>query len=708
MRVQISNTSPLAFGALPQSNEVVPVGLAALVRERDPNDPIAEPDFTVEVVDRVTGAGVAGAEIRFYRSTNGAAAGGVESAPASSYTQALGYFGEGRSAYEVFVHAEGYEAARTTAAQTLTGAGVQFQLQRHALIYEAGAAGAGVAIDAEAATLTLTEAITLQALYSYVWDQWGDDDDLPAAAFPFLPQGGARLGLINGWTLAGGSLAYLSGAGLEALDESLEQTARWANLATVGSPGTGVQLYYSQNGGAATEFSTAEGIDELVDVTVATTSLVIYARAQGRTYAQVDVNEASGDAVLDATRYPVALITVVDDAVQDSDATVATEAPYTGMTVSYEDPAVERTLNGVTETFNVVVDANGGSHLEAHTFLQWYLRQPANLLRAPMTTVSGGVVTTAQGVFIDGLGSGADSVVFTGLGGEQLAQPALATVTIRFASELIGGAFRVWTAASFAAGSPVAVVDAGGNVVHDDLEVPGGGVVTFSYDHAEEGDLEIIVQAINPGSGRFSAATGTITSGGLGLQLATQAETAATYDEDDTVAATLDGATRRINITDPGGGSTSATARAHYDTWVQWCGVAPYTGLSYPPAFQVSGGETAGGTTTSPRFILFNGWVVAAGHSHTVAGGGSLVAASGEALLNTSGGPVLTNTVAVDAQVVEVEGLSAQTAGRVSDLWTAEGLNPSSPRQITDTSDRAGTVQRTINDDGTTTTVQRQ
>ena len=175
------------------SNVVQQLGLGFIVRERNPNDPIAMAPFLVEVRDRLTQQGVAGAEIRLYRVQSHAPAGGVESAPAADYTLEVGYFGEGgaKSLYRIFVQADGYQIGEAQQVQTLTGGSIQVQLERHALVYAASALGLGVTVDVEAQTLDLAQPISLPALYSYLYDLWGSDDDKPRAPFPLWPRVGA-------------------------------------------------------------------------------------------------------------------------------------------------------------------------------------------------------------------------------------------------------------------------------------------------------------------------------------------------------------------------------------------------------------------------------------------------------------------------------------------------------------------------------------
>ena len=681
--------------------------------ERDPNDPIATPDGTFTVFDRLTRGGVSGVRFLAYRDRTGNLYAEVDPTLAGEFTQAIGYFGDtgDKSDYTIVVIGDGYEVARYGYTQTLTGEPLSIPLERHDLVYESGAAGTGVSTNPTTKVLTVASANTVRELYSYLWDQAESGDGaaggLTAAEFPLWPRESGRLALFNGWSLAAGSLDNLSGAGVEILNASLVATASYANIAMVSAPGGSGTAYYSQNGGAATSFNGSGQIDELVDVTTATTSLRVLYRVYGRTYDEVNVNTVSGDTTLEAKRYPIAISTAIDAKIEDDDATVSTTAPYTGMTYTKHDPAVSKTLGGTTDTFDRVVDANGGTLEEAHTFIQYTLRQAANKLDALAGTFVGDTYVGEQGLFIENIGSGADRVQFLGLGGNTLTQPSLQTVTVTFSANLVGGTWILVTDASYPGAGAVHVTDSNGSQV----DAGGAGNIassslSFTYDHDANGDLAVVAVAINKGSGRWVEASGTITSSGLSLSLSADDETSEAYPSGGGAGSTIDGAAGTIT---PPGTFTAGDYGAIYRDGVDW--QHDDGGLIYGQMWRVSGGDDlGGGTTTDVDFFLQSGWSVVIGHSIAFTDGATNLRREGGSGSPFTAGSGVVLALAPSSRrglVQEVEGLSGTTAAKVLELHRAQGLEAGVPRVITDSQDSAGTITRTITDDGTTTTVTR-
>ena len=663
------------------SNVVQQLGLGFIVRERNPNDPIAMAPFLVEVRDRLTQQGVAGAEIRLYRVQSHAPAGGVESAPAADYTLEVGYFGEGgaKSLYRIFVQADGYQIGEAQQVQTLTGGSIQVQLERHALVYAASAQGLGVTVDVEAQTLDLAQPISLPALYSYLYDLWGSDDSKPMMPFPLWPRESGRLALYNGWTLTAGSINNLSGAGLELLDAALAQTARFANLATVSDPGAGVQLYYSQNGAAPVDFNSAGDIDELVDVTAATTSLVVYARSQGRTYDEANVNASSNTAVLDAFRYPLALITTVDDNVVASDANVESLPLYQGMSVAELAEAVTRSVSGVTGRFNVIVQANGGTPQQAYTLMQYWLRLEANRTKPLLAGFQGATLYGRPGVFIEGLGQGADSVIFEGLDGEVL-QPlpsvallltfgaeAQADPEARFALIFLNDDAGDDLGRDYGTEQALVVQDAGGNPIEG--LVGGTGSAAFSYDYANNaqrgagstGTDAPVVLVVTGRTGAQAVAAGATITNTSALAIAAAPPANRVYEMPPAgLISAVDAVGYRFSV-DPGIAQLDAVEMA--SAIADWFHGADGVRLGLPIPVRVEGSSAAGATV-----FIQHPWrvTVEADRVLTVVGNVSLEGAAGDPW-DQGAGARLTLRESAIIRTVEVEGLSQESAQSIAD-----------------------------------------
>lgn len=688
---------------IPGSNTVLQSGLTLLVRERDPDDPISEPDLTVQIRRALeSSAGVTGGELRVHRVSNGLELGGLDpTVGADTTVSPVGYFGESAASdvRVVFLH-DDFRPAEAQVRQTLTGTSVQMQLEPDDLIYTGAQAGSGVSYDTAGLVLTLAQAITGVSLYSYSKDQWRSVDGRTSTVFPLLGRAGDRLVLLNGWSFAAGSVSRLRGSGLEVWSGSGPDTvtARYANLRALASPGAGVTCYYVLGAGGSAVDLSAGTFDNMIDITASGGALVVRARPAGRTFASVDVVGVFG--TLQAQSYGLTLLTEVDSNLQAGD--VDNDAPYTGMLLTDHSGApVSRTLNGVTDTFDRVIDAAGGSHLQAYTWGQHYLRQAANLTESDLFSVQGGSLVCEQGVYIDNLGSGQDSVVFRGLGGNTLQAPAYATVTLRFSDNLIGGDYRLDTGATWPGAGATPVQDVNNSPIGG--IIPVGGVVTFSYDHAVNGDLAVHLAARNPGTARRVDLDGTIISGGLGLTANAIDETAAAWPASGAGSA-IDGTAG--TITPPGTFTQGSYPQLYRDaeTWTD--------ALMYRAAFRVSGGDDlGGGQSTDVDLFVQSGWSVVFGHSISFEdGGANLRADTGVADHIVAGAGVALVELPSSRRglTTEVEGVSSTTAANVvtikADVETlkrVEGLDPSNPVTHTVTRDSNGQVAEEVTTAGT-------
>lgn len=710
----------LTLEQIPGSNTIVPGrGFTIIVRERDPDDPIAEPDLLVQIRRALdSSAGVTGGELRVHRVSNGLELGGLDPTITEDTTVSpVGYFGDSAASDVriVFLH-DDFRPAEAQKRQTLTGTEAQLQIEPDDLTYLSGQSGTGVSLDTGALELTLGSSIGGRALYSWLKDQWRSVDGRTATVFPILPRGADLIVVLNGWSLTAGSIDNLSDSGLEVWSGSSPDTvtAQYANLKALVSPGAGVTCYYVLGAaGAATNLSAGQ-FNDAIDITTEKTALVVRARPAGRTFASVDVVATQGN--LTARSYGLTLETSTDSNLQSGD--TDNDAPYSGMTLTDEDPAVSRTLGGSTSTFDRIVDANGGSYLQAYTWGQAYLRKAANLTEPDLWSIVGGTLVCEKGVYIDNIGSGIENVLFTGLDDAELQSPAFATVSVTFDANLTSGGTGKWQLfvndANYPGATPTAVTDVNGATVHGDGSISASSI-SFSYDHATNGDLDVVAVATNEGIARYTSVTGTIGANGLTLALVSDAENSTVYDATDTTTVTIDGGTKHITL---GAAISAVTPRALYVAWVQW--LSGVTGLRYAQAFSVDGGRTVGGRTGAPKYVLENGWQVASDHDATVDGTGSLFAASGNPLINTGSGPVTFNNIAsVDAELLTTSEIGQSVASGVSrieadvdQLRHERGLTGTQTTTITTVDGvitrqvtTIGGVTRTISKDGVTVTV---
>lgn len=664
------------------SNQVIALGGVFYVGERDKNDPIALASFLVQIRKRLTQAGISGADLRVYRVQTGDLIASVDAAPSADYVLTLGFFGDGgdKSAYRIVVIADGYQIAEIFKSQTLTGGEALASLEDHALVYVAGASPAGVLIDAEAKTITLTEATAGRDLYSYLWGLW-EDGSLTTSRFPIWPRESRRLALFNGWTLTAESWAYLRGTGIEVLDDGEQAVQTWANISSVLDPGEGVRLYYSRNGGAAVDFDAAGPVNQLIDVSEATTSLIVYARAEGRVPSSQEILATVDDTQLRATVYPVAITTSVDAHVQASDAEVDAQAPYTAMALAYPPAPVERTVGGLTGRFDVIVDGAGADFRQIYTWLQRRARLPAYRTEPVLVEMRGDTLYPAPGLFIDNLGTGADSVIFTDLDGATLQPPPVTTLALSFGSAAAAdpdARFALYFAEGY--GQPVAVIveDAGGAPIAG--LVGGQTGITRAYDYAgnvqrgegsagTDADVVLVVQGRSVAQGAVSQATITDAAS---LAVAAVPVLNEAYEAPPAgILSSVDTAARRITISDQ---VESADAVQIASAIADWFIGEDGARLYLPPPVR-----TVGRAETGATILILEPWRIVVDHDLTVIGDVDLDGAEGEPWIY-SGRLRLREGVQVRTITQRVgSGLDDEERGWLRDINRVHGLDPAAP-----------------------------
>jgi hypothetical protein len=255
-------------------------------------------------------------------------------------------------------------------------------------------------------------------------------------------------------------------------------------------------------------------------------SLTTYIRIQGKIYG----SSTSGSIGLTglnyiANRFPLA--SSIDGKITASDATIAADAPYTGMTITYG--AVTRSIGGVSRNFGVVVEGNGGAAEQIYEFVQYSLRQASDIDGGAGTEVGTladsligfvGDTLVTQNCFIDNFDSNdTNSIIFTDTGGTERTFPFVAAGTLSFNSNLVSDSnaiYRVFFSSGFGTGAALIVNDNAGNPLSGTI----GGNATISFDFDYDGntqggrtagtDAAVTVVAIGLNSAQYVSATATV------------------------------------------------------------------------------------------------------------------------------------------------------------------------------------------------------
>jgi predicted outer membrane repeat protein len=226
-------------------------------------------------------------------------------------------------------------------------------------------------------------------------------------------------------------------------------------------------------------------------------------------------------------------------------------APYSNITVSYFTANQVRNIGGVPRNFKIIVAGNGATLEQIYTKIQFLLRQSTNINTAGTAGVKTGKIQnallsfvgdtlgTSQSVFIDNI-QGADSnrIEFFDDANVLRTNPFSSAGTISFNTPLVGAgsSYRLMFTAPLGADNDFG--EAGAVTVNDAAGIPITGTISavtveFTYDYAGNvqggaiagTDRAVTLIAIRPGSGKYVAATGTITrSKSIALSLVAEAD----------------------------------------------------------------------------------------------------------------------------------------------------------------------------------------
>tara|TARA_R110000803_G_scaffold54040_2_gene110615 strand:- start:5997 stop:7439 length:1443 start_codon:yes stop_codon:yes gene_type:complete len=239
-----------------------------------------------------------------------------------------------------------------------------------------------------------TNGVSWQALYSFIKEEWKNDDNLVKFPFPVVSITTEQFELINGWDLSG-SLADISASqylvrdgGWAVVNSNGNNTEEWMNLTTLGQfqAGTDNAYYYQTSSGdiPLTIFAgpVNQGIRLYASASVETPTSTfdyrdfykVYLREQGKTYGFYDLLAEQNLTALTYRKFALPLTNATDLNIAASDATITTTTPYTGMSISYFTSSFQRTIGGTARDFKVLIDGNSGTKQQIYEFVQKQLR----------------------------------------------------------------------------------------------------------------------------------------------------------------------------------------------------------------------------------------------------------------------------------------------------------------------------------------------
>jgi len=232
-----------------------------------------------------------------------------------------------------------------------------------------------------------TDGVTLQALYSFLKEEWKDDAALIPFGFPMEAITAESFEFLDGWAPADATTRnLLRTAGWSERNSSGNVIAMYAGIISLGTLGGSDQPYYD-NDGTVTDFTYTGPINEAIQILDdpngdgsygdgfdRRSSLTIYAREQAKSYAVSDL-AGIGVTTLAPQAYRFPLANADDLKVTENDVTVDAY----GVTITFHASAQQRDIGGTNRDFGIIIDGNSRTAEEIYMAVQSALRKATDI-----------------------------------------------------------------------------------------------------------------------------------------------------------------------------------------------------------------------------------------------------------------------------------------------------------------------------------------
>ena len=242
-----------------------------------------------------------------------------------------------------------------------------------------------------------TDGVSMQALYSFVKEEWKNDDNLIKFPFPMVSITTEQFEFINGWDLSGsanvsalqdtaGSWTYIKDGGWAVVNSAGNNTQEWMNITTLGAFNAGTdQAYYYQTSSVdivntVLSGEVNQGIQILSSGSIPGEQFdyrgffKIYLREQGKVYAFYDLIAEQNLTALTYRKFALPLANSLDLNIDATDNQITGSAPYTGMSITYFTESFARDISGTSRNFHVLINGNSGTKQQIYEFVQKQLR----------------------------------------------------------------------------------------------------------------------------------------------------------------------------------------------------------------------------------------------------------------------------------------------------------------------------------------------
>lgn len=433
----------------------------------------------------------------------------------------------------------------------------------------------GTEMDIDVATKTMqllvagnlgNDGVRGRTFVSAVSDLWKSDNTYRVYPFPLrIVDGplGTMIELLYGWEMADAtSRNLLRGCGMayRSSGASSTVTAQWAGFEMTGplNGGASDQPYYMIGAMTTpTDFNYTDASNELVQIYGDAShgnfdyrsNAKFFVREQGDTYSYYDLMDAQGVSSLLPVRYLLPMMTSADANISASDATIAANTPYTGITVTWlagtgfaawanstvyaanavvsdggrwyitpaggtssgtgvaDDTGVtdweaftgERDVDGTYYAFNIIVEGNSATQIQIYEKIAYLLRQSSDIdentgghrgdIETGLdVTLVGGIFTCSLGMYIDNVQAAQQSDYrFVDVGGTERSIAFVPQFTVNCVD-------ADGVATNFATGTRLYIYDStNASELYNDTP---GAVNNIAVDYTGSGSADILVKCI--------------------------------------------------------------------------------------------------------------------------------------------------------------------------------------------------------------------
>jgi hypothetical protein len=451
-----------------------------------------------------------------------------------------------------------------------------------------------IIIDTSALTIDLAiagnlseDGVTLQALYSFLKEEWRTDNTKIPFPFPIIAITPEQFEWVEGWEPADDDARkLLRTGGWREIAANGTLKREYAGIVSLGnidatSKTVGDRAYFAFGSDTArTVFTYAGPVNEAIQTfgdssngnfDKRTDELTLFIREQGKTYSSQTTTQI-GVSGLSYITYRFPLSEKTDLNITASDATIASAALYTGMSITYHataqgsDTLFASDLVAGPHNFGITIDGNGGTKYEIYEFVQWALRQTTNIdgdatgdskpgvLQDTLLQFVGSTLESLNSINAnnaDGGGTGVAIVDFVAADINEMILrdntstarlfPFVSAGVINFNSNLVDDTNAVYR--MFFTTNPTGDFGTSTAVLvnnHSGTDISGsvtGSTVSFDfdYDNNVQGgrtggtDADVTLVAIGLNNAQYAVATGTITRA-TGLSLSLQAALERNYE----------------------------------------------------------------------------------------------------------------------------------------------------------------------------------